>query len=436
MTSFDSIKEQRVAVIGAGIAGLTTAYRLYKAGIPVEVFEARERPGGRILTYYEGFSYEELGGKFIDDGSEGTELKALIHELGLQVETYIIPFEKIYYSQGKAHNYYDLFLEAPPPTDENYHLIKRQSKSERLLTALRRFFSDHQELLRVLELRIANYEGSATEDLDDYYLPLFWDFYKRSYQIAHGEEKAEYKIEYVQGGNTRLVQVISHHLTVHYNTPLTKIFKARRKIGLECGGKVQFFDKVVLAVPCTILRTVEIEPHLFPDDQLQAVRTLQYGTAAKIIFPIEIEDTNIPSFAYGSDFVVWFNRDYTLMTLYAGGNAGKFEPSRAPLERFLQEIQVLYPQVKIKGNPPMISWWNEQYSRGSFSNFGPHQYDLFNEKTFIDDITLKKVFRPVEDKIYFAGEHAALKYHGTMEGAVSSGNQAARLVLHAIQKNC
>jgi monoamine oxidase len=40
----------RVAVLGAGIAGLTAAYELRKAGYHVRVLEARERPGGRVWT--------------------------------------------------------------------------------------------------------------------------------------------------------------------------------------------------------------------------------------------------------------------------------------------------------------------------------------------------------------------------------------------------
>ena len=41
---------EKVIVIGAGLAGLTTAYRLQAQGIDVEVYEARSRLGGRILT--------------------------------------------------------------------------------------------------------------------------------------------------------------------------------------------------------------------------------------------------------------------------------------------------------------------------------------------------------------------------------------------------
>ena len=39
----------RVAVVGAGVAGLTTAYRLSQAGADVVVHEATGHPGGKLV---------------------------------------------------------------------------------------------------------------------------------------------------------------------------------------------------------------------------------------------------------------------------------------------------------------------------------------------------------------------------------------------------
>ncbi|MBC1225455.1 FAD-dependent oxidoreductase, partial [Nostoc sp. UCD120] len=41
---------KKVAVIGAGLAGLSAAYILKKAGLNVQVFEASERIGGRVSS--------------------------------------------------------------------------------------------------------------------------------------------------------------------------------------------------------------------------------------------------------------------------------------------------------------------------------------------------------------------------------------------------
>src|SRR5687768_7094852 len=51
----------RVLILGAGIAGLTTAYELGKIGYDCRVLEARARPGGRCFTVRKGTVSEEEG---------------------------------------------------------------------------------------------------------------------------------------------------------------------------------------------------------------------------------------------------------------------------------------------------------------------------------------------------------------------------------------
>jgi monoamine oxidase len=51
----------RVLILGAGIAGLTTAYELQKLGYDTEVLEAKTRVGGRCVTVRGGFASEEEG---------------------------------------------------------------------------------------------------------------------------------------------------------------------------------------------------------------------------------------------------------------------------------------------------------------------------------------------------------------------------------------
>ncbi|MGO3181761.1 MAG: FAD-dependent oxidoreductase [Aequorivita sp.] len=41
-----------ILIVGAGLSGLLTAYRLKKEGIPFKILEARPRIGGRINTLY------------------------------------------------------------------------------------------------------------------------------------------------------------------------------------------------------------------------------------------------------------------------------------------------------------------------------------------------------------------------------------------------
>ncbi|WP_153301870.1 flavin monoamine oxidase family protein [Endozoicomonas arenosclerae] len=60
----DSARDEEVAIIGGGAAGLCAAYELMKAGLTPVIFEANDRLGGRISTYSfdkEPEAYAELG---------------------------------------------------------------------------------------------------------------------------------------------------------------------------------------------------------------------------------------------------------------------------------------------------------------------------------------------------------------------------------------
>lgn len=72
----------RVVVVGAGLAGLTAAWRLKQAGVVPVVYDASGRTGGRAFTLREHFPVKcELGGELIDSGHR--HLRALANELGL-----------------------------------------------------------------------------------------------------------------------------------------------------------------------------------------------------------------------------------------------------------------------------------------------------------------------------------------------------------------
>lgn len=54
---------KKVVILGAGVAGMTSAYELSKAGYDVTVLEARSFAGGRCQTARKGFKLTELGGE-------------------------------------------------------------------------------------------------------------------------------------------------------------------------------------------------------------------------------------------------------------------------------------------------------------------------------------------------------------------------------------
>lgn len=73
----------KVAIVGGGLSGITTAYQLAKRGVDFQLFEARSRFGGRILTLESKRSTArfDLGPSWFWPGQ--SHIESLIHELGL-----------------------------------------------------------------------------------------------------------------------------------------------------------------------------------------------------------------------------------------------------------------------------------------------------------------------------------------------------------------
>jgi monoamine oxidase len=80
------VDPEPVIVVGAGLAGLTAAHTLTRAGVPTIVLEAGRRPGGRIHTRSAGFDaeqYGELGAETIREGSAA--VMSLCADLGIEL---------------------------------------------------------------------------------------------------------------------------------------------------------------------------------------------------------------------------------------------------------------------------------------------------------------------------------------------------------------
>src|SRR5436190_1545080 len=77
---------QRVIVMGAGLAGLCTAYELQQQGHQVTLLEAQSRPGGRVRTLREGLApglYCEAGPETIPGSHDLTQHYARTFGLNL-----------------------------------------------------------------------------------------------------------------------------------------------------------------------------------------------------------------------------------------------------------------------------------------------------------------------------------------------------------------
>jgi monoamine oxidase len=102
----------RVVVVGAGLAGLTCAYRLKQSGIIATVYEANTRLGGRCWTRRGDFDQGQIaehGGELIDQ--EHTTIRHLAQELGLRLDNLLRAEPNgstiCLYFDGAAYSYRD-----------------------------------------------------------------------------------------------------------------------------------------------------------------------------------------------------------------------------------------------------------------------------------------------------------------------------------------
>jgi monoamine oxidase len=102
-----------IVVVGAGLAGLTCAYRLLQAGLNPQVYEASDRVGGRCWTltgYFADGQIAERGGELIDTGHH--QIRQLAQELKLKLDNLLRAepngTEPFYFFNGEPYT----FLEA------------------------------------------------------------------------------------------------------------------------------------------------------------------------------------------------------------------------------------------------------------------------------------------------------------------------------------
>ena len=88
----------KVIVIGAGLAGLSCAYRLQQRGVDVEVYEARNRVGGRVFTVNVEGNPAEIGGQNIADGGKAETIHRLIDEFGLEIIRSQVTLNRSYFN--------------------------------------------------------------------------------------------------------------------------------------------------------------------------------------------------------------------------------------------------------------------------------------------------------------------------------------------------
>ena len=184
----------------------------------------------------------------------------------------------------------------------------------------------------------------------------------------------------------------------------------------------------ILAVPTAPLREIDVDPPL-SGPTAAALASVRYGQNAKVF--VALRKPAPPSAVMSVQRRFW---SYTqldaggdpapFLTGYAGTTAAVEELAGAggpggPQE-WIDELSALRPELELNRNRVLLSTWHEDpWVRGSYS--------ARSVSSPLRDAELSTPIGP----LHFAGEHTAGDWHGLMEGALRSGERAARQAIRA-----
>lgn len=443
-----------VAIVGAGLAGLTAAHRLLgAAGLRADLYEATPSPGGRINTARnllgEGLT-TEVGGEFID--SSHRDVLALARELRLPLFDTLARSETRlarddFFIRGRRFSEREVVAEFRPfapaikrdsdslPEDGDYAAsesataLDRQSIEEYLTRlGVRGWFFDLLNHAFTSEFGLEIGEQSALN-----FVTMIGTDTSRNRFEAFGDSDERYKI---RGGNDRLIQALARRLQSQIKTDrrLHAIREEGGRYRLDFGdrGEVRA-DYVLITIPFTTLRQVDIRVEL-PPRKRQAIERLGYGTNSKLVMGFDERIWRRQGFSgyLLSDTVQngWdnsqmqnANRGPGGYTVFLGGAAGR-DLTEEKRPQYLAALDAAYPGARDQFNDRarVFNWPSNPNTLGSYACYKVGQWTSISGAEG----------EPVGERLLFAGEHCSSDFQGFMNGAAETGRLAAQDLVRKI----
>jgi monoamine oxidase len=477
----------RVVILGAGIAGLVSAYEMRRAGFQVTVLEARDRPGGRNWTLRAGsrlaFNDGTTQDCTFDEGNyfnAGPARLPSIHktmlgycnELGVALEVEVNTSRSALLQndgvfggkpirQGQAVN------------DTRGHLSELLAKCVNK-GALDQEFTAHDRavVLDFLESYGAlekNYRYTGSSRSGDLQLPGAAENGEIHRQplalndLLRGEfcrqmlfeEMIDMQATMFQpvGGMDRIPYAFAASLgdLVRYNAPIVEI----RKTG--DGVRVMYRDResdsirpieaeyCVCALPLTILKTIpsDLAPRV-----KAAMEQVTYDSAFKVAWESRRfweQDGDhiyggISFLTTGPIGLVWYPsaklmaKRGVILSGYAMENwdpFGKLPSNAAKLAASRAAVEKLHPGKGQELEKPIYMCWGKvPYNLGSWVSRGP-DYPPAEESEYFGGPY--KEFIVPDERIYFAGDHCS-HIIGWQEGAALAAQRAVSMIAERVNR--
>ena len=435
---------RRVAILGAGLAGLAAGWELKNAGHQVTILEAQLHPGGRVHTIREGLSdnlYAEAGAGRIPNTHNIT--LEWVKYFGLELEPFwpkdlaevaLLKGKRVVTPVGKPVDMSQVPLDLTPEErkiglsnlDEHYY----GETMRKLGDAIRDDWPP--ELARLGDISFADFlrQRGASEDAIHF---MAFGFEKDSALdfVRDASSHHTESLSKIKGGNDQLPRAFAAKLSeeIRYGCAVEHIERGESRVRITCrhaGLQDQIeADAVVCAIPYGVLRNIAVTPE-WSSAKRKVINNLYYGPVVRTTYQVSRrywQDQGLNGFGTSDkNFEVWQptygkpGKRGLLQAYVYEDYAHKLDQltESERIDQMVHDMDEVLPGLQPNLETVIAkSWVNDPWQKGAYVVYQAGQPQWYA------DICRR------EGRIWFAGEHAS-PWPGWMQGAIASGLRVAK----------